>query len=82
MVSGHTTNVVITARPLQGLERLEEYDFVAVFDADFKPDSDFLVSSQAACHAFCENVMHFCECGSGKTCCRHALMFVQTEHHP
>lgn len=28
---------------LQGLERLAEYDYVAIFDADFKPDADFLV---------------------------------------
>ena len=30
--------------PIQGLERLAEYDYVAIFDADFKPDTDFLVS--------------------------------------
>ena len=29
---------------LQGLDRLAEYDYVAIFDADFKPDADFLVS--------------------------------------
>ena len=29
---------------VQGLERLAEYDYVAIFDADFKPDADFLVS--------------------------------------
>ena len=28
----------------QGLEVLKEYDYVAIFDADFKPDTDFLVS--------------------------------------
>ena len=28
----------------QGLEALKEYDYVAIFDADFKPDTDFLVS--------------------------------------
>ncbi len=28
---------------MQGLERLAEYDYVAIFDADFKPDADFLV---------------------------------------
>lgn len=31
---------------MQGLERLAEYDYVAIFDADFKPESDFLVSRQ------------------------------------
>ena len=28
---------------IQGLDRLAEYDYVAIFDADFKPDADFLV---------------------------------------
>lgn len=28
---------------VQGLDRLAEYDYVAIFDADFKPDADFLV---------------------------------------
>ena len=32
---------------MQGLERLAEYDYVAIFDADFKPDTDFLVSDTA-----------------------------------
>ncbi|DBA75218.1 TPA: hypothetical protein ACH3X1_010513 [Trebouxia sp. C0004] len=27
----------------EGLERLAEYDYVAIFDADFKPDADFLL---------------------------------------
>lgn len=36
-----STDVISAA---QGLERLAEYDYVAIFDADFKPDSDFLVS--------------------------------------
>lgn len=31
---------------VQGLERLAEYDYVAIFDADFKPDADFLVSDR------------------------------------
>ena len=30
---------------LQGLDLLSDYDYIAIFDADFKPDSDFLVSS-------------------------------------
>ena len=30
---------------LQGLEKLTDYDYVAIFDADFKPEPDFLVSS-------------------------------------
>ena len=29
---------------LQGLERLSQFDYVGIFDADFKPDPDFLVS--------------------------------------
>lgn len=28
---------------VQGLEQLSEYDYVAIFDADFKPEADFLV---------------------------------------
>ena len=36
---------------LQGLQRLQDFDFVAIFDADFKPDSDFLVSRWTT-HAF------------------------------
>ncbi len=32
---------------MQGLKRLQDFDFVAIFDADFKPDSDFLVSTHA-----------------------------------
>ena len=27
----------------QGLDLLVDYDFVAIFDADFKPEPDFLV---------------------------------------
>ena len=29
---------------MQGMELLTSFDHVAVFDADFKPDPDFLVS--------------------------------------
>lgn len=28
---------------MQGLEQLAEYDYVGIFDADFKPEPDFLV---------------------------------------
>ena len=31
---------------VQGLDLLSDYDYIAIFDADFKPDSDFLVSAQ------------------------------------
>ena len=34
----------IAVAVVQGLDRLAEYDYVAIFDADFKPDADFLVS--------------------------------------
>ena len=34
---------------MQGLELLDDYEFVAIFDADFKPDADFLVRMQASC---------------------------------
>ena len=34
---------------LQGLDRLAEYDYVAIFDADFKPDADFLVCAILLC---------------------------------
>ena len=30
---------------MQGLDLLSDYDYIAIFDADFKPDSDFLVSA-------------------------------------
>lgn len=29
----------------QGMELLVDYDFIAIFDADFKPEPDFLVRS-------------------------------------
>lgn len=32
---------------MQGLDLLSDYDYIAIFDADFKPDSDFLVSSNS-----------------------------------
>ena len=35
--------------PVQGLDLLGEYQYVAIFDADFKPEADFLVS-RAAVH--------------------------------
>lgn len=28
---------------LQGLKLLDEYEYIAIFDADFKPNTDFLV---------------------------------------
>ena len=34
----------VTAWCLQGLELLAQYQHVAIFDADFKPEPDFLVS--------------------------------------
>ncbi len=37
---------------LQGLELLKEYDYVAIFDADFKPDTDFLVCPAYTCNCF------------------------------
>ncbi len=36
-----TTSLLV----VQGLDLLSDYDYIAIFDADFKPDSDFLVSS-------------------------------------
>ena len=39
---------------VQGLDMLTDCDYVAIFDADFKPDPDFLVStsgSSVLCHA-------------------------------
>ena len=33
----------------KGLQQLADYDFVTIFDADFKPDSDFLVSMLTPC---------------------------------
>ncbi len=37
--------IVMNSLPVQGLDLLSDYDYIAIFDADFKPDSDFLVSS-------------------------------------
>lgn len=28
---------------MQGLDLLADYDYIAIFDADFKPEPDFLV---------------------------------------
>ena len=36
-------DVAHVLRLRQGLELLVDYDYVAIFDADFKPDPDFLV---------------------------------------
>ena len=35
----------------QGMELLVDYDYVAIFDADFKPDPDFLVCDKHVCYA-------------------------------
>ncbi len=37
---------------MQGLDLLSDYDYIAIFDADFKPDSDFLVSNNLLTLAF------------------------------
>ena len=41
----------------QGMEWLVDYDYIAIFDADFKPDPDFLVGGCSSCcapvHALC-----------------------------
>ena len=41
----------------QGMEWLVDYDYIAIFDADFKPDPDFLVGGPLSCcarlHALC-----------------------------
>ncbi len=43
---------------MQGLDRLAEYDYVAIFDADFKPDADFLVSSlPILASSFCAQIV-------------------------
>ena len=43
MMATSLTRNADLASGVQGLERLAEYDYVAIFDADFKPDADFLV---------------------------------------
>ena len=41
----------------QGLDLLSDYDYIAIFDADFKPDSDFLVSAlQCRCPGLSETL--------------------------
>lgn len=53
---------------MQGMELLTDYDHVAVFDADFKPDPEFLVGLSATLHA-CSNIAEvlnacFCTCSA------------------
>ncbi|DBA75217.1 TPA: hypothetical protein ACH3X1_010511 [Trebouxia sp. C0004] len=44
----------------EGLQRLQDFDFVAIFDADFKPDSDFLAQEISLnYHCRCEQYAHF-----------------------
>ena len=39
---------------MQGLDMLSDYDYIAIFDADFKPEPDFLVSvSICGCCSLC-----------------------------
>ncbi|KAL0039912.1 hypothetical protein WJX77_011521 [Trebouxia sp. C0004] len=44
----------------EGLQRLQDFDFVAIFDADFKPDSDFLMKT-------IPHLMHDSHLGFGQT---------------
>ena len=39
----------ILACAWQGMELLVDYDYIAIFDADFKPDPDFLVGGPSSC---------------------------------
>ena len=41
---GEAGLLIIMLLIMQGLDLLSDYDYIAIFDADFKPDSDFLVS--------------------------------------
>ena len=41
------------------MELLVDYDYVAIFDADFKPDPDFLVCDKHVFHAGLQ----------GRSCC-------------
>ncbi len=43
-VSGSMTDET-SGSSCRDLDLLSDYDYIAIFDADFKPDSDFLVSS-------------------------------------
>lgn len=67
-----STNVISS---VQGLERLAEYDYVAIFDADFKPDTDFLVSDiRLACTV---NLRSTCRGSSSTTCiCLQCLLLL------
>ena len=71
---------------MQGLDLLSDYDYIAIFDADFKPDSDFLVSAlQCRCPGlygtFCGSSTspahepHACLAArhSGLACCKPGL---------
>ena len=45
LLAGSCCRAVLTLPcALQGLDILTDYDYIAIFDADFKPDPDFLVS--------------------------------------
>ena len=43
--------VTDTSCCLQGLDLLSKYQHIAIFDADFKPEPDFLVSRPFCCAA-------------------------------
>jgi hypothetical protein len=51
---------------MQGLDMLSDYDYIAIFDADFKPEPDFLVSalcsscSSMPARASCDSLMCLC----------------------
>lgn len=65
MVFANSFRWEVSLDSLQGLEALAEYDYVAIFDADFKPDADFLVclvlykTCQYQNHG-CGSVNHVC----------------------
>ena len=65
----------------QGMERLVDYDYIAIFDADFKPDPEFLVGDYSSCcaHAVLPCMLHAGDSGrshqSGFLCITQASSF-------
>ena len=50
---------------VQGLDMLSDYDYIAIFDADFKPEPDFLVRIMAG-HKCNSNTWGRCSTGAAR----------------
>ena len=63
--------VLMAATGVQGLDILTDCDYVAIFDADFKPEPDFLVRTQLQRHPVipCSRVQSSHSCGGTDADC-------------